>query len=77
MIEPVKPARVKVTKQGQEECYGAVTHYVFRDIPDPKNPVAPIKGEFLGLGVRLDSGHEIYCQRDQVCAPDAPRPEVA
>ena len=62
MKENTKPEQVIVNRNGSKEI-GVTTHMLYQDVQRGESIV---RGPFLGTGVKLDSGHEVYAQPDQL-----------
>lgn len=70
MIESVESQRVVVTKAGSR-ALGKTTHNIyhssFKERPDGTRQ--EFKGSFIAVGVRLDSGHDVYANPEQISIP--------
>lgn len=61
MIISVPSEQVIVTR-GSQRFLAETTHHLFRSIltPNGENPPHESKGEFLAVGIKTKSGHNVY-----------------
>lgn len=65
MKEQTKNEQVIVTRNGTQQA-ATTTHLCYTDILNQKTGEVIGKGPLVGVGIRLDSGHELYAQPSDI-----------
>lgn len=67
--DDLAPERVIVSKDGHAAFEATTMHRLFNPVHVGDKPDGtPVfqRGELLGIGVKMDSGHELYAQPNQI-----------